>query len=174
MYRIAFVVIAGLCAAPPLHAASVLDPVMACTNEPDDGKRLACYDAALGRTRPGSATAMPAVPATGGVTTAGSAAANAPATVPPATSVRPPTATYIPSRIVVTSPDISASISKLTRRADGRYVIALSNGQVWIEAETKERFQADTGDAVVIRAEALGSHYLHTPQGSDIRVIPQK
>ena len=133
----------------PLYAFDLADAVHACTAEPDDAKRLTCYDSAAGRVH------SPIAPRIGGVA----------ATKPPVM----PTTTGAP---VPGTPDITATITKLSRHADGRFVITLSNGQVWLEAETKERFQADTGDIVSIRTELLGTHYLRTPKGFDVRVIP--
>jgi len=136
--------------ATPLCASELADAVHACAAEPDDAKRLACYDSAAGRSHSQIA------PRAGGV------AATKPPVIPTTTGAPTPG-----------TPDITATITKLSRHADGRYVITLSNGQVWLEAETKERFQADTGDLVNIRTELLGTHYLRTPKGFDVRVIPE-
>ncbi len=160
----------GLGEAQSLRAASALDAVVACTGENDDSKRLACYDNALGRIRPANATGKNAAP----VTSIAPTAAVAPGAATPAPAAAPAPTHAPAARLIPSTPDISASITNLSRRADGRYVITLSNGQVWLEVETKERFQADTGDAVTVRSGALGSHFLRTPQGSDVRVNLQQ
>jgi hypothetical protein len=132
-------------------ASGVTESVHACTQEPDDVKRLACYDNAAGRAQ------SPAV------------AINQP-TAAPKTLERPVAQTpAAPPKAA----EITASITHITRRADGRYVMTLDNGQIWSEVETKERFSVNKGDTVTIRSELLGAHYLRTPLGADVRVVHQ-
>lgn len=132
---------------PLVVASGLIDSVHACAQESDDAKRLACYDNAAGHAPPlGAAISHPAPKDD-------RAAVFAPT---------PPKATQI-----------TASITHITRRADGRFVITLDNGQIWSEAETKERLSVNTGDIVSIRSELLGAHYLRTTSGADVRVIQQ-
>jgi hypothetical protein len=145
----AFVAVLTLGSQSPLVIASGLsESVHICTQEPDDAKRLACYDNAAGRAQPRAAAIHH--PAQKADETSA------------ASTLTPPKAT-----------EISASITHVTRRADGRYVITLDNGQIWLEAETKERLSVNTGDNVTIRTELLGSHYLRTTLGADVLVLRQ-
>jgi hypothetical protein len=146
----AFVVVLVLGWRSPLVVASGLsESVHTCAQEPDDAKRLVCYDNAAGRAQPlAAATRHPASKADE------TSAASTPAAPPKAT-------------------EITASITHITRRADGRYVMTLDNGQIWSEAQTKERFSVNVGDTVTIRSELLGAHYMRTTLGADVLVIRQ-
>jgi hypothetical protein len=131
-----------------LVASGLSDSLHLCAQEPDDTKRLACYDTAVGRTPlPAAAPRPPTVKGD---------------KIPAASTPAPQKAT-----------EITASITQLTRRADGRYVITLDNGQTWLEAQTKERLSVSTGDTVTIRSELLGARYLRTALGADVRVVRQ-
>lgn len=142
------VIFMSACESPLVVASGLSESVHNCTQEPDDAKRLACYDNAAGRAQPlAAATRHPAPKAD---------------ETPAASTPTPPKAT-----------EIAASITHLTRRADGRYVITLDNGQIWLEAEVKERLSVNTGDTVTIRSQLLGAHYLRTPSGADVLVIRQ-
>ena len=165
------VALVGFAAALPTPASGPADAMCACAQEPDDATRLACYDNAVGRAHSPMANPQTA-PAT-----AAAVASSAPLTAAatPATPVANPAVRAPVLPITNTAPkpgpaEIVATISQLSRRADGRFVITLSNGQVWLEAETKERFQADVGDAVHIRTGLLGARYLRTSRGIDVRV----
>jgi hypothetical protein len=146
----AFVVVFVLGLHSPWVVASGLsESVHTCAQEPDDAKRLACYDSAAGRAQPQTAaTSHPAPEAQ---------------ETPAASALAPPRKAR----------EIKASIAHITRRADGRYVFTLDNGQTWLEAQTKERFSVSPGDTVTIRSEWLGAHYLRTTLGADVLVIRQ-
>jgi hypothetical protein len=104
-----------------------------------------------------------------------SAPASALAPVPPLpTATATATATAkATAKAAAPSTQITATITNLTRKADGRFVITLNNGEVWLQAETKERFLASVGDVISLRTQLLGAHYLRTPKGSDVRVLLQ-
>jgi hypothetical protein len=134
-----FVALSAMAVMQPATALGLADAIHACTHEPDDARRLACYDAAAGHTG------------------ASAAAVSSSPTQP---------------RAAAKSSEISATITQLSRHADGRYAVTLSNGEIWQEVETRERFQAHIGDVVTLRTEVLGARYLHMPGGTDVRVSP--
>jgi hypothetical protein len=61
-------------------------------------------------------------------------------------------------------------VTALSARADGRHVIALANGQIWVQGEAWEVLHLSVGDAVTVKPGVLGSYYLRAPSGSATRV----
>jgi hypothetical protein len=142
-------------AAPDMPAS-----LQACTQEREDSRRLACYDREMGR--PGAAPAA--------------AAASTPA--PPAS----------PDKSFGLSPEqlrklessesghkakpetLSAILTTVSLRGDGRMVFTLTNGQVWVQGEAYETFRVNVGDAVTIKPGTLGSFHLYASDGVATRV----
>jgi hypothetical protein len=65
---------------------------------------------------------------------------------------------------------IEAVAVRVSRRAGGAQVIALDNGQVWLQTEPDNRGRLSEGDRVVIRKAALGSFLLVTEARGSMRV----
>ena len=65
---------------------------------------------------------------------------------------------------------ISAVISSVERRRDGKFLVKLDNGQTWAQSETDSRIEVKTGDTVTVRRAALGSYLLSTRDGIATRV----
>jgi hypothetical protein len=130
-------------------ALAVPEPLRACAQIADDGKRLSCYDREIARLSTREEPAHP--PPAGGPS--------------PKPEAKQPTA---PS--VSTDKTIVATVSNTARRADGRWIITLDNGQVWQQAETRGTFQVKSGDAVEIRTSLVGANFLHSATGGDTRV----
>ena len=154
------------CAAPPAHAddlQAVVAGMRACAAEPDDARRLGCYDrqfrqgaSALGRADPAAAPTVPPSPAP----------AAAPILTPEqrfglnaqlerqehGTATQPSQLDKLTNRI--------AAVSYKLR---GEAVVTLENGQVWEQAEMDSRVQLKAGDPVSIRRGSLGSFRLSTP-----------
>jgi hypothetical protein len=157
-----FGALAILAVAPHVHAQQA----PRCSDLYDDAQRLACYDAAFGKpTRSAAAVAAPraptapAAPATVPAPTPAPAVRTAPAPVAPAT----PAAEKLPK-------NVSAAISEVGRRADGRFVVTLDNGQVWSQLERDMAAQVAIGDAVTVRQGMLGSYILITRSGVQTKV----
>jgi hypothetical protein len=129
-------------------ASSVPDSLQACAQERDDGKRLACYDREVRRL---SIKAQQSI----GL----SEHQERQLDPPEARTSAPPTPQAE-----------SASISSITHRSDGRSIFTLDNDQVWVQGEAFEAFDAKVGDAVIIKAGALGSFHMRSPSGEDTRV----
>ena len=124
-----------LCSGAAL-ADDMLDSVRQCMKQSDDAKRLACYDSAVGRTKPGQNDDL-------GVTNQllhekqRAAGISAP------------------------SPnlDLSAVVQTVALAAHGKFVVTLDNGQVWAQQEEVD-FPLAAGDRITIRRGLLGALYL--------------
>lgn len=152
---------AVLCAHEVFAASSGLpDSLRACTRERDDAQRLACYDREMAQLA-GPPVASPA-------------AATAPAATAPAATT--PAATTSADRTFGLSAEkpkpqtLSSTVTSVNMRRDGRLVIALANGQVWVQGDAYEAFRVGVGDAITIKPGALGSLHLYAPSGLATRV----
>lgn len=166
-------------AALPSAAAEQRHP---CTAIAEAAARLACYDAAFGApavTAPDANRAVagaaapaavgPAAPvapaAASAAAVAGSAAVAAPAPTQSATEQfgfhggqpQPVVAKPAPEAGV---DSIDSVINQVTRRPTGELIVALENGQVWMQLEADSTVRLKPGDAVTIRKAALGSYKL--------------
>lgn len=65
---------------------------------------------------------------------------------------------------------ISAVVTRIGHRPYGQLVVALDNGQVWLQREPTDYFPLKAGDAVIIRRAALGSFLLFAPFKRSTRV----
>jgi hypothetical protein len=125
-----------LCSGAAL-ADDMLDSVRQCMKQSDDAKRLACYDSAVGRTKPGQNDDL-------GVTNEllhekqRAAGISAPS----------------PKDL-----DLSAVVQTVAQAAYGKFVVTLDNGQVWAQQEELD-FPLATGDRITIRRGMLGALYL--------------
>lgn len=140
-------------------ASGLPSSLQACTQEPDDSRRLACYDHEMARL---------------------AAAAPAPAVSPAPTPVPDKSFGLTPeqqrqlepraSRDKVAPQALSSTVSAVGSHADGRLVITLANGQVWVQGEAYEVFHVNVGDVITIKPGLLGSFHLYAPSGYATRV----
>jgi hypothetical protein len=127
----------------PLMAApsGLPDALQACTQERDDSRRLACYDREIPR--------LAATPDK----SFGLSAEQARKLEAPGARDKP-------------RPQILSSIvSAVSERADGREVITLANGEIWVQGEAWSTFPLSVGDTITIKPGALGSFHLYAPSG---------
>jgi hypothetical protein len=69
------------------------------------------------------------------------------------------------------APDsIATAVAAIETRASGKFVVSLTNGQVWVQVEVNERARLERGDAVTIRKALMNSYLLVTPGGVATRV----
>ena len=69
------------------------------------------------------------------------------------------------------APDsVTAAVTSLARRRDGKFVVTLDNAQVWAQSEINSQADVEIGDSVVVRRGALGSYLLVTRAGIGTRV----
>lgn len=129
-------------AAPPALPAAL----QACAQERDDSQRLACYDREVPRldTTPDKAFGL--------------SAQQQSKLEQPDVREKPKPQT------------LSSSVTAVSQRVDGRIVVALANGQIWVQGEAWKAFPLNVGDAITIKPGALGSFQLDTPSGVSIWV----
>lgn len=168
------IVVASLClialigpaAAQSGEAPPVLEQVHACSAIAGDSERLACYDAAVSRLQAAQTSgelvavertqvqqiqresfgfALPSLPRLFGGAAQGEAAASDEA--------------------------LQFEVASVRRRADGKAVITMANGQVWAQIDTGSSNRIRQGAGVTIRRAALGS-FLLVPAagGASLRV----
>ena len=65
---------------------------------------------------------------------------------------------------------LSSTVSAVSQRADGRKVVTLANGQVWVQGEAWTAMPVSVGDTISIKPGALGSFKLYAPSGIAIWV----
>lgn len=65
---------------------------------------------------------------------------------------------------------VTAAVTSLTRRRDGKFVVTLDNAQVWSQSEINSQADVEVGDTVTVRRGALSSHLLVTKAGIATRV----
>jgi hypothetical protein len=131
--------------------SAVPEPLRACAQLEDDSKRLSCYDREIAR-----------------LSTQDEPVRQSP--TPPSTTNPKPAKAPVSTEEAA----ISATVSNTARRADGRWVITLDNGQVWLQAETRGNFQTKPGDVVQVRISGLGNSFMHTTAGGDTRVTREQ
>jgi hypothetical protein len=116
----------------------------ACVQEQDDGRRLACYDREMARTEKSF-----------GLNDEQKRKLDRSSPVvdakPPVVDIKPQT---VPSSVVA-----------VTLRTDGRNVITLQNGQIWVQGEAFEHTEIRVGDSVTVKSGLLGALYMYLPKG---------
>lgn len=143
----------------PVRADSALPhSLQACAQEPDDSRRLACYDREMARLAAAPPAAVTPAPAPSPDKSFG--------LTPEQQRQREPRAT----REKVVPQTLSSTVSAVSSQSDGRLVITLANGQVWVQGEAYEVFRVNVGDAISIKPGLLGSFHMYAPSGYATRV----
>ena len=65
---------------------------------------------------------------------------------------------------------ITAAVTSLDRKSDGKFVVTLDNTQVWSQSEYNSQADVAIGDTVTVRRGAFGSYLLVTKAGIGTRV----
>ena len=149
-------------------------PLLACAAEPDDTRRLACFDQALARIRgadhPGKPAAVPAA-------TPAVVAGAAPAAIPPAAAprvvsqeeefgLRVDQKEEKPGQLS----EIIAAVTDVRAKPHGELIITLANEQVWAEIAPGSKIKLKPGDTVKIESGVLRSFVLVAPNGRSSKV----
>ncbi len=140
------ITLAFITASAALYAAD--EPQHPCAQVRDNTDRLACYDQAFGK--PTEPVAAPAVKF--GFSEQELARNTAQSSTPAA-----PTS-------------ITAAVTSIDLRHDGKFVVTLDNSQVWSQSEINSQADVRVGDTVTVRQGALGSYLLVTKAGIGTRV----
>jgi len=65
---------------------------------------------------------------------------------------------------------VSGVVAGLKAQPDGRTLITLADGAVWIQGEAYEPIALRPGDTITVKPGLLGSFYLYPPSGPPTRV----
>lgn len=135
------------------------DGIAACAAISEDTQRLDCYDRLAGRSTSVAPQAAPAAPA---VTTDPIADFGLPPKVVKARD---------PQKWNESTPgSISGTVASVRHDHLGRFSVTLTDGQVWVQNDTKSNAIVRPGDAITIKRAALGSFMLTTPRKVSTRV----
>lgn len=172
---------ACLCLCGVTGAAAAAGDPKSCASIDDDSARLACYDAAVGRSlRP--STAAPAAAPAAAKSVQRQAPASAPASVPVASAQAPaaaaakdPVAEFglsdsaraardpVKAAQAAAAPQsVTAKVISVRWRKYGEFVVTLDNGQVWEQTEPMPSAIVKVGDVVTVKKALFGSFTLVT------------
>jgi hypothetical protein len=152
-------------------AANTDERVRACATEPDDARRLACYDDAVGVDRETGGSRAVNAP---NVSAQNAPTSNVPTPQPSPASTDQRTATERfgyqgevareqIDRQAAATPKLKmlqARVTDIETLPLGEFVLTLDNGQVWKQKAKESIGPLRVGDQVTIRAGALGSYRL--------------
>ena len=146
------------------------ETLLGCRATESAEERLACYDRVVDRAResitPGALSGAPRASSSVPAEAADAGLQEALFGRPPAASAE----TFRKSYGVKAASEISSVVHAVQRGGDRLLQITLENEQVWRQVDL-ESFSARVGDAVEIKAGALGSYYLRrVGQGRTTRV----
>jgi hypothetical protein len=165
-------------------AAAAGDP-KSCASINDDSARLACYDAAVGRSPRPAPAAQAAAPAAVAAPASAAKPVQRPAQVAPAPAQAPAAAAAEAAKDPVSEfglsesakaardPDkaaqaaaapqsVTAKVISVRWRKYGEFVVTLDNGQVWEQIEPMPSAIVKVGDVVTIKKALFGSFTLVT------------
>ena len=123
-----------------------------CAQLRNDTERLACYDQAFGKPAAAAAATAAAPNEQFGFSEKELARNTGQSAAPAAPE------------------NVTAAITSLVRRHDGKFVVTLDNAQVWAQSEINSQADVEIGDAIILRRGALGSYLLVTKAGIGTRV----
>ena len=154
--------------------------VKSCRAEPDDSRRLACYDRAVDGARPTAPAAAAPAPKSEAPKTAAAAAAPAAVTAA-ATDDKFGRERALESEEANRKKEevrslgtLESVVSGIATREDGLMTITLANGQVWRQNAPDSQFRLKDGDPVRIQPGAMSSYILSGPSKRSTRVTRLK
>lgn len=160
----------------PSAAEDVPAPLVACAAEPDDARRLACFDETLARLRGGGEAAPSAAPAAA-TAPAVAAAAAAPAPTEPTASQRsvsPEEAFGLRGELkdekLENLEELVSTVTNVRAKPHGELVVTLANEQVWAEIASGSKIKLKPGDTVKIESGSFRSFILVAPNGRSSKV----
>ncbi len=134
----------------------------ACMKEPDDARRLQCYDAEM--------TRQAVLEAPNDAQASKSAVASAP--LSPEERFGLNEAQARKKEDLEEPPELdrlTATVTAVALGPQGELVLTLGNGQVWVQRQAAS-LQVNVGETVTIRKAALGSYMMSTASGRATRV----
>jgi hypothetical protein len=138
-----------LCSLATTVAAQVLpESILACKREPDDARRLQCYDQEVAK--------FPVTPEQAfGLSPSRVSAAQRQSASPEAKKTEPESQLK----------SLTAKVVALRDRPYAGFVVTFDNGQVWMQYEDDSTRGVHVGDLVTIKPGVLGSFWLVGPSG---------
>lgn len=155
-------VLTGLGASFVQAAESSKATLLACAAEPDDARRLRCFDDA--------AAALRGAPEAASAEAAGAPAVASRPTSAPAASAEDRFGAREKLEREEPLREIVAVVAAVSAKPHGELVITLENGQVWAELATGSKVKVKPGDTVNIKAGTLGSFFLIAPNRRSTKV----
>lgn len=162
----------------PGTAQEMAQVLQACRAEPDDARRLACYDRAMDRAAEPTRPAATNQPVAAGTPTEERAPAETKELSPEERFGR--SGTMAREEIDRKNEEsrelgeLTATVTEIRTRSDGLMVLTLDNGQTWSMNRPDPFFRIKTGDTVKIQPAALGSFLLSGPSKRSTRVTRTK
>jgi hypothetical protein len=156
----ALAVVASL-AGPQAIGQGLPPSLRACMAEPDDARRLACFDREAAQLGPQSAATAPAT------------ATPEPLTAEQRFGFRGEVAREVIAEKKAAVPQLErleSTVTAVARRGSIDWIVTLENGQQWAQISTGTPYTIRVGDAVTINPGALGSFLLTGPSGRATRV----
>jgi hypothetical protein len=134
-----------LCALATTSAAEVLpESIRTCKREPDDARRLQCYDREVAKF-PTPEQAFGLSPS------AAQRQSSSPVQKKPEPDSQPKS--------------LTTKVVALRERPNAGFVVTFDNGQVWVQYEDESTRGVHVGDLVTIKPGVLGSFWLVSPSG---------
>jgi hypothetical protein len=165
----------ALCAARPVAALDVSAELRRCAALTEDARRLECYDrlaaelqarAAPAPTAAAAASAAPAAVPAPAAALASPPPTPAPGPSSPATDVAQFGVSNGPLQVKIAASrlkSMTATVARLSTRADGELVVTLDNDQVWQQNRAGDYFPLKPGDKIELSEGALGSYVMWVP-----------
>ncbi len=161
------------------RAASPIQELLACRRIGQAAARLACFDRVSARLAAAPVAApVAAAPVTRSAApvAAGRAAPAAPAATLSAEQAFGLSYSQLTAHEVAVGAlpkpvaHIGATLRRISTAADGRWIFALSNDQVWVQQDPDHDLLANPGQHVTIVHQMFGSYWLRLPDGSGCSV----
>lgn len=150
----------------PATTQTLLD----CAREPDDARRLACFDRQVGRPAAGPAAPTAAAPAA--TSPAAAAPVSAPAAAAPVAAPASADTFGLPSASRDRREPLVARVVSVERQPRGGLQITLDNDQVWLQSDSAP-VVIKPGSTVKIQRKLLGAYWLqiNSSQGTTVRRV---
>jgi hypothetical protein len=150
--------------------------LLACADEPDDPRRLRCFDAVVAGLP--TAPAAPAASASAAAAPSVTAPVAAPETSAPSPAPAPAASAEdrfgargdLKREKQADVSEISATVTAVSTKPYGGLVVTLDNEQVWAEITSGSKLKLKPGDTIKIERGALGSYLLIAANGRSSKV----
>jgi len=155
------VILLAVTGASTTSAEDAAENLRACVNEPDDARRLQCYDTEMARQAASTSNAQLAD---------STPAATAPLSAEERFGLNDEQARE--KENIDESPKLdrlSTTVTSIARRPQGELAMTLGNGQVWVQKQATS-FDVRVGERVTIKTAALGSFLMSNASGRSTRV----